>query len=1276
MSLYEMCFTFTGTGKENIVVGGLYVHLLSTIALKYKFSIMHVGDILRLFLDDHTVFHYRIAAIHADTLDLESPNGMESLAHEDGLIELLGTKHIVGFHVLSQRDTIFRVGMQVRVAFTVGSLRAEVLNIDEDILELRANDKVIYIDLDNLPPNIRSVVPISEDLADALPIQQMEWIDAPLQLHLLEHQLLSLYSAVSEHPKLAKSIVRQFKLLHRAFTTESFEPKIPTLPFATDRSDFMWLLPIAKVQKRLMADAASMPAFLSSLQSCMTAYAAGGTEDRYAQYTSCLNTLFTPATSAPGTKASRMEARTDTNAVKPAPGGVEVVPVKRFIQTFADTSVAITNYFNLPRAVPFSRVSLTETTLYEKTRLHLHLTKFYRAVRFWVRNASPSPLTSAPPLSTLVAATDSFSVHAAVRELEPYGYYGWHIPVSVRTAMLSRIASRIQRYKASLHTPKAAKSISHPRHEPVYGLPPLLASERLAEMLAIDALRSRFKGSAVLREVSAPPLKTGYPGCLPDDCESDKTIQSAIRAQPTVTEKTVSLPPKNKLVRRKTLLLALATRYDIRVPDRPMDALPERAVSLLAQYSAIVSEGITDATAPTLLALLQTHGRSAEPEENKAWVYFRDDDLKSHKFIPAVVEELVRARVDNVYPAVYDSLLSSGRVAVEDGLLLDKGTGFALSVTDPKNVDEYENGFKIVHTAILARDVTAPVFSVSDQPLLQITRALSDSLGVSLASYHEYIVGRVRGLAPSLVVPTISALIVIFVERSTGAVGWTTRVLQAMEGMAVSMKRVADTPTHVYWKALPPKIALAPLVAELANDFMIDRLVPVATRPERSLHTWPTFLPPKDFVAGNCVAPQSRKDRVVRGKLAACAAQIVGFVRTNLRSDVVVSVEAMHMSNADIRMRVGVVNELRRTVDPTPTRRRAGERRDFVAAAAPIPLGTAPVPVDVESILTEWGIGGPSGVDMGKLGEQIRVYTNFVCECTEQESTPDFVGSVLGRWKGLVGLRDFLAEYVTSISMTFPHMVMHGFAYFGGETLEKTDGVMPRYMMGLVTPAHVSEVLKDGSKYYAPLRVPSAEAVARVFAARARGQPVGETVLLDASPPVQFARNYDARRDEFRSARAVANVARFHPDVETSVALLKFCVLFVLSRFLVAEDGELDAESRAYACSIVQGCLKVLRSDVARFNQSADDVASAMRRSKIKEAKRFNLRITDEDRQTRVRRVFLSEQGLTEDARIGRTFKHSKVKESLEEAEFAKAGLDSMGNEMEEWEDETEPDEN
>ena len=1233
---------------------------------------MHVGDILRLFLDDHTVSHYRIAAIHADTLDLESPNGMESLAHEDGLIELLGAKRIVGFHVLSQRDTIFRVGMLVRVAFTVGSLRAEVLNIDEDILELRANDKVIYIDLDDLPPNIRSVVPMNEDLVDALPLQQMEWMDAPMQLHLLEHQLLSLYSAVSENPKLAKSIVRQFKLLHRTFTTESFEPKIPPLPFAADRSDLMWLLPIAKIQKKLMADAASMPAFLTSLQSCMTAYAARGTEDRYAQYTSCLSTLFAPATSATsatGIKASRMEARTDANAVKPAPGGIEVVPVKRFIQTFADTSVAITSYFNLPRAVPFSRISLPETPLYEKTRLHLHLTKFYRAVRSWVRNAYQSTLTSVPPLSALVAATDAFSVHAAVKELEPYGYYGWHVPVSMRTAMLSRIASRIQRYKASLHTPKAAKSISHPRADPVYGLPPLLASERLAEMLAIDALRSRFKGSPVLRDVSAPPLKTGYPGCLPDDCESDKTIQSAIQAKPTVTEKTVSLPPKNKLVRRKNLLLALAARYDIRVPDRPMDALPERAVSLLAKYSSIVSEGITDETAPTLLALLQTHGRSAEPEENKAWVYFRDDDLKSHKFIPAVVEELVRGRVDNAYAAVYASLLSSGRVAVEDGLLLDKGTGFALSVTDPKNVDEYENGFKIVHTAIVARDVV-PVFSVSDQPLLQITRALSDSLGVSLASYHEYIVGRVRGLAPSLVVPTISALIVIFVERSTGAVGWTTRVLQVMEGMAANMKRVADTPTHVYWKALPPKVALAPLVAELANDFMIDRLVPPANRPERSLHTWPTFLPPKDFVAGNCVAPQSKKERVVRGKLAACAAQIVGFVRTNLRSDVLGSVEAMHAANADIRMRVGVVNELRRTVDQKPNRRRAGERRDFNAVAEPIPLGTAPLPLDVEPILSEWGIGGPNGVDMSKLGEQIRVYTNFVCECTEQESTPDFVGSVLGRWKGLVGLRDFLAEYVTSISMTFPHMVMHGFAYFGGETLEKTDGVMPRYMMGLVTPAHVTEVLKDGSKYYAPLRVPSAEAVARVFAARARGQPVGETVLLDASPPVQFARNYDARRDEFRSARVVAHVARFHPDEETSVALLKFCVLFVLSRFLVAEDGELDSESRAYACSIVQGCLKVLRSDVARFNQSAEDVASAMRRSKIKEAKRFNLRITDEDRQTRVRRVFLSEQGLTEDARIGRTFKHSKAKESLEEAEFAKAGLDSM----EEWEeDDAEP---
>jgi len=1230
---------------------------------------MHVGDILRLFLDDHTVAHFRVVAIHPDTIDLESPNGIESVQHDNGLVDLLGAKHIVGLHVLPQRDTIYTAGMQVRVTFVDGTVRADVLSVQDDVLELRANSTTFYLDLDNLPETVRSIAPVGEELEEALPVQQADWVDTPMQLHLLEHQLLSLYSALRDNPRQAKLMVRQFKLLHQTYTTEAFEPKRPELPLATDRVDLMWLLPIAKVKKQLMAESAAMPAFLSSLQTCLTSYSARGTDDRYAHYISCLDALFTPATSLPGILASRVEARVDVNVVRPAQGGVEVVPVKRFLQTFADASVAVTNYFILSRAVPFSRVRLPETSLYEKSRLHLHITLFYRAVRTWVKNASPNNLSAVPPLSVLAAATDAFSVHAAIRELEPYGYYGWHVPSSLRAVLRSRIAARIKRYKESIHPPKASKSVSHPRPEQAYGLPPLLASERLAEMIAIDALRTRFQNvAAKQRDVDPHPLKTGYPGCLPDDCESDKAIKAAIKADPRVSEKPVPPPPKNKLARRKALQFALSVRFDLRAPDRPMDALPERAVDLLATYSKIVSEGVTDATAPTLLSLLQTHGRTADPEENPSWLYFRDEALRAHKFIPTIVEELVRARVDGVYLETYDALLSSGRVAVEDGLFLDKGTGFALSVTDPKDVDEYENGFKVVHTAIVARDLVLPLFSVSDQPLLQITRALSESVGVSLSSYHEYIVGKVRGLAPSLVIPTIAAFIVIFVERSTGAVGWTTRVTQAMEAMGASMRRVADSPTHAYWKALPPKVALGARVAELANDYMIDRLVPPVTTLVKSRHAWPTFLPPRDFLAGNCVAPKNKKERVVRGKIASCAAQIVGFVRSSLRSDLRGSVEAMHMANPDIRMRVGLVNELRRIVEPERPRRRQGQRRDYVAAATPIPLGVAPIPPDIEPILSEWGLMGVNGVDMGKLGQQIRVYTNFVCECTNQESTPDFVGSVLGRWKGLVGVRDFLAEHVSSIAMTFPHMVMHGFAYFGGPTLDKADGVMPRYMMGLVTPTHVAEVLNDGSKYYAALRVPSAEAVARVFAARARGQPVGETLLLDSSPPVQFARNYDARRNEFSAARAVAAAVRYHPDEETSIILLKFCILFVLSRFLVSDEGELDEESRDYACSIVKGCLSVLRADAARFNQSADDVASAMRKSKIKEAKRFNLRITDEDRQTRIRRVFLSEQGLTEDARIGRTFKHSKAKELLEEVEFAKAGLDVTGND--EWREE------
>lgn len=1250
---------------------------------------MHVGDILRLFFEDNTVEHYRIISIRDDSIDIETSSGQETLSHVNGIVEKLGKKRIIGVEHIPQRDTQFIVGGMVRITFISGNVRAEVISNIDDILELKVNSKLIYIDLDNLPPNVRSIVPVGEELVEAEPVEQVEWIESPLQLHLIEHQLLSLYSAIStgdeRSARIAKSLVRQFKLLHRSYTTETFEPTRAEPPLAFDRSDLMWLFPIIqKVYKPLFTEATALTGLLTSIQACLTTYTARGTEDRYRQYISCMDSVFTPATCTPGKFFPRLEARIDINATQPVKGGMEVIHYKRFIQTFADTSVAIKSYIMIPRAVPFSRVSLLETPLYEKSRLHVNVAQFYRVLRPWIRAATATPLTSAPSLITLAATTDSFSMHDAIRELEPYGYYPWHIPSSTKSILRLRIAARIKRYKEGIHKPKAAKSVSHLVHEPTYKLPPLFASERLAQMISLDGLRTRFKPApSVEREVTIPILKTGYPNCLPDNCASDKTIRKSIQTNPTITLTDIPKPPKNTLERRRALQSALRVRYDVIIPERSIDALPERASALLSAYSALVSNGITPSSAPTLIAMLQSYGRTADSEEDKSWVYFRDDDIRGYKFIPIVVEELTRAYVEGVYDVTYASLLSSGRVAVEDGLLLDRGTGFVLSATDPKDVDEYENGFKIVHSAIVARDVAQPIYSVSDQPLLNITRALSDAVGVSLASYYEYIVSRVRGLIPSLIVPSIAALIVIFIERATGSTGWTLRVLKIMENMAIGMRKQSDTPTHKFWKAMPAKFAFAERVAELSGDFMIDRLVPIQSRGLKSQHTWPSFLPPKEFSIGNCVAPKSSKERVVRSKMSACASQIVGFVRNALRTEIKGSVEDMHLANTDIRMRIGVVNGLRQIIDPIQLRRPRGERREYISVAVPIPLGTDPSVIDVVPIFEEWGINGEGAtVDMTKLGAQIRAYTNFVCDCTEQESVPDFIGNILGLWKGIVGIRDFLSEYINAISMTFPNMIIHGFAYFAGPKMEKSDGIMPLHMMSQVTQTHVSDVLNDVSKYYAALRVHSSEKATRVFASRARKTPVGETALLDSDPAVQFAHNYDSRRNEFQAVRAVAAVARFHPDVNVSVALLKYCIVFVLSRFLVGEDGDLDEESREYACTIVKGCLTVLRSDVARYNRSSIDISTSMRRSKIKESKRFNLRFTDEDRQTRMRRVFLSEQGLTEDARIGRTFKHSKVKEALEEAEFLR-GIDSTGNaEMvaeineEPWEeDDVEPEE-
>ena len=1226
---------------------------------------MHVNDIVRLFFEDQTVTHYLIVAISETAVRLRYPGGEVDLIHDNGLLSSLNDRTIVGVEVVEvPHHDEFVIGGFARVNMLAGSVRGKVISVTNGILELVVDETTIYVDLDNLPATVRSVDVVSGSVDTYDPAPEDDILDTSLQLHIVDNQLLSLYGAllsdVHEDERSAPvrraihKLVTRFKHLHREFTSAALEPLVPTNRMLGDaKFGLKWLFPYVKIEKNFYGD---MKPFLSDIEAALTEYAARSTSHRYHQYLEKISAAWEPITRTGAATSVRVEGLAKRVRVIKRN---EFSDAALFTQTYAPGDMLSTSsYVLMQEAVPYARITLPETPLYTRCLLQSVTPLYYKCIPRWLK--APVALDKFPRIGGVLETLEPLSIWAAIRSIEPYLYYKRDLSFKFQKLLNKKIRVAVSTYKASRPVQTAAP-LSTPPTLAVesYALQPLFTSERLAAMTRVDALRHIFGRARRQRDlVPSDSVPSGYPACLPDDCPADDEIQAALLPEVPKLKRVKSFVPDDNLQQCLALQAKLFSKYDKQGQDAESE-LPPYVLERLRAYNTLTRNGLTEANAPQVLGMLQRYARPARTGEDAGWLYMRDDNLR---FVPLFVETLSRAIVtggSGGLAKILEDMTASSSVVVEDGHFLDKATGFIVGSTEPTDVDTYENGVKIVHSAIVPSDIKDVVYSVNDTPLLNILRALCDQQHVSLKEHTDYIISRVRGIETSHVIPSIAAYVILFIEQEF-QYKLKKNVSDSVRKMVSTMRAQKKSPAFKYWEALEvPKLdAEISHAMELATaDIGFGRLGAPRSAPVIAGYTWSTFLPVKDMAVVACEAVRTRSRNILQGKLAACATQVVILARKHLHAVMPMQTSLFQILEPVVAIRLAYLNELR--ILPyvgALTQLHVKMREGSFRGSLPPEI----TPLDVASsnhladLLDEWDILGPSGIDLSKLGAYVQAYSNHVRGCLDAGRSPDILHDLIqaacGRsWSSIVDIRDFLVNTVRAVTATIPNQIMLGFNNFSaGRTLERTDRIIPTHAMSGVTALHVKDLLKDVEKSYAPIRsIATADAVHRVFSARARGQPEGEAVLADAAPAIQFARNYDIRKKRFMKIYEVALLAR---HIDDGIPVLKFCLLYAWTLLLTDANGDrLVGSAKDYACSVVRACAQTFQTDAKRLNFTAVQLDTAMRKSKLREAKQFSLRITDDDRQTRVRRVFMNDQGLTEAARLGRTFTHSKEKETLED---------------------------
>jgi len=353
----------------------------------------------------------------------------------------------------------------------------------------------------------------------------------------------------------------------------------------------------------------------------------------------------------------------------------------------------------------------------------------------------------------------------------------------------------------------------------------------------------------------------------------------------------------------------------------------------------------------------------------------------------------------------------------------------------------------------------------------------------------------------------------------------------------------ATVPLKERWRATNVVEATALAIVFGANKRSVintakERRVPknfqnLVTDAERDLH----FLQPPatevEEYTGTCSLENIRNKEAKRFD---CAAQAIPMIKTMLGKQTN-NVRKLMLSSGNLAARLKAVNALS-SANLMPCRQLSRKADESKKTPVPLQLEDEPVePIVLTPTFKEWGITTSDQIDGGKLGAKVKEATEVVAKCLQKKPSLDFIGELVGEWKGYVRLSDLVAAHATMATGVVPFMTMLGFQH-----------MFPGRLVPTTAPKEKVTDLEEKTKdYYREfLGLEPSEAVKDVYALRARNEPFCE---FGDSPPEKFARYYDSKKQNWKEIREAATYAG-----EWRPAILKYCLLYAWS--MLCEEGE------------------------------------------------------------------------------------------------------------------------
>jgi len=346
--------------------------------------------------------------------------------------------------------------------------------------------------------------------------------------------------------------------------------------------------------------------------------------------------------------------------------------VGAYTQRFVEGDRAeVTAYIQCPKLAPFSAVYLPATPLYRRANLNQQFLTFFKAANYLYQTTPPGPINLAPKF------TAAFTVFDVIAALEPYRMYT--LPVSCLKKVRSLIDTAIR-----LHLERLPPRVDAKRNPKIAGALtdyPGSASEQLAHMMGRDC------GLGFLGAPRRSALWVKYQEYR--NSAIDRTMAAlAKRAEPS--------------------------------------PVPTKVLELLATYAALKGA--------SALAFIEQHARASKPEESADWLYFVDDDITEHKFVPVFATTILRQ--NGSLHEVYSSLLSSKKAVIWENLIVDVHSGYSMPYLDEAATNE---------ASPVPPDVVVPKISGDDLPQLSILKKLSHYLSIDTEPHYAEIVSSVRG---------------------------------------------------------------------------------------------------------------------------------------------------------------------------------------------------------------------------------------------------------------------------------------------------------------------------------------------------------------------------------------------------------------------------------------------------------------------------------------------------------------------------------------------------